>query len=186
MHVSTFAIAVGLLSTTTSAASSYLRATALVTNAQNHSQLECWQFTTPLNISAAAGTSGAATFAFPASTESIYTLIPGRFNGGTHNAPAPQLVVFLSGLAHITLPVPVHGNSSLDEAWVLGGADGLVIAADTLGSGHITTYPLDEPTASLQIPFASVDEMPAHEVVGNGPCRFSSGDAQVVMGGGYQ
>ena len=80
----------------------------------------------------------------------------------------------------------VHGNSSLDEAWVLGGADGLLIAADTVGSGHITTYPLDEPTASLQIPFASADEMSAHEIIGSGPCRFGSGDAQVVMGGGYR
>jgi len=95
-------------------------------------------------------------------------------------------VVFLSGLAHITLPVPVHGNSSLDEAWIPGGADGLIIAADTLGTGHIATYPLDEPTASLQIPFASADEMPAHEVIGSGPCRFGSGNAQAAMGGGYR
>ncbi|TKA83907.1 hypothetical protein B0A55_00191 [Friedmanniomyces simplex] len=185
MHAPTFALAVSLLGTAF-AANSYLQATALVTNAQNHSQLECWQFTTPLNISTAAGTSGAATFAFSASTETIYTVIPGRFNGGTHNAPAPQLVVFLSGLAHITLPVPIHGNSTLDEAWVPGGTDGLIIAVDTQGSGHITTYPLDEPTASLQIPFASADDLPAHEIVASGPCRFDSGNAQVVEGGGYR
>lgn len=89
---------VGLLATllgvvATAAASnnsSYLQATAIVTNAQNHSALQCWQFTTPVNISTEAGTSGAATFAFPDTTETIYTVIPPRFNGGTHNAPVPQ------------------------------------------------------------------------------------------------
>lgn len=69
--------------------SSYLTATALVTNQANHSALECWEFDSPFTISAAAGTSGAATYKFNASSAE-YTVIPPRFNGGTHNAPAPQ------------------------------------------------------------------------------------------------
>jgi len=72
--------------------SSYLQATALVTNAQDHSILQCWQFTKPVSISSQAGTSGAATFVLPNATETIYTVIPPRFNGGTHNAPLPQYV----------------------------------------------------------------------------------------------
>jgi len=68
----------------------YLTATALVTNAQNHSALECWEFTSPLNTSSSAGTSGAATFNFVNVEEAEYTVIPPRFDGGTHNAPAPQ------------------------------------------------------------------------------------------------
>ena len=68
----------------------YLTATALVTNGQNHSALECWAFTNPLTTSSSAGTSGAATFNFANVEEAEYTVIPPRFNGGTHNAPAPQ------------------------------------------------------------------------------------------------
>lgn len=68
----------------------YLKATAIVTNSEKHSALECWQFTDPVDISTDAGTSGSATYTFPNTNETVYTVIPGRFNGGTHNAPAPQ------------------------------------------------------------------------------------------------
>ena len=91
------------------------------------------------------------------------------------------MVAFMSGLAHITLPVPIHSDATLDEAWVPGGMDGLIIAVDTKGTGHITTYPLDEPTVALQIAFGSADGVPAHEVVSSGPCHFGSGDAQVLQ-----
>ncbi|KAK4955944.1 hypothetical protein LTR10_006883 [Elasticomyces elasticus] len=179
MHLSAISLTVSLLSIA-AAADSFLQATALVTNAQNHTELQCWKFNTPLNISSAAGTSGAATFTFTGTTKTTYTVLPGRFDGGTHNAPAPQLVAFLSGLAHITLPVPVYGNSTLDEAWISGGVNGLIIAADATGTGHKTTYPLDEVTVALQIPFASADDLPEHEVTDRGPCRFDTGSAQLV------
>ena len=70
----------------------YLQATAIVTNAQNHSQLECWQFTKPVTSSSDAGTAGAATFTFPQANDTVYTVIPPRFSGGIHNAPVPQWV----------------------------------------------------------------------------------------------
>lgn len=73
--------------------SSYLQATALVTNAQNHSALQCWQFTTPATVSTDAGTSGSATFTLANTAETVYTVIPARFDGGTHNAPVPQYVL---------------------------------------------------------------------------------------------
>lgn len=75
------------------ASNTFLHATAIVTNAHNHSALECWQFTTPATISADAGTSGAVNFAFSQARATEYTQIPARFDGGTHNAPAPQYAV---------------------------------------------------------------------------------------------
>jgi len=84
-------------------------------------------------------------------------------------------VVFLSGLIHITLPVPVTGNRSLDEAYLVGGANGVLFAADTMGTGHITTYPGDQPTVTLQIRFEN-GIIPGHEVLHEGPCHYQ-GDA---------
>ena len=63
--------------------------------------------------------------------------------------PARRLVLFTSGLAHVTLP-----NSS-DEAWIQGGKYGLIVAADTpdvSGDGHFTEYPGDADTVALQVP----------------------------------
>ncbi|KAK8151250.1 hypothetical protein BKA80DRAFT_287095 [Phyllosticta citrichinensis] len=93
--------------------------TSLVTNAQNNSALECWKFTTPLTSPSTPGISGSMFYAFNLSTTNQYTVIPARFDGGIHNAPAPQFVFFASGLAHLSLP---HGD---DEAWILGGVNGL-------------------------------------------------------------
>ena len=92
-----------------------------------------------------------------------------------------RIVAFLSGLAHITLPVPAYGNSTLDEAWVVGGANGLIIAVDVVGSGHITTYPSDQATVALQVPLESEEALPAHGVVALGPCHYSSGSGQLQM-----
>lgn len=68
----------------------YLHATALITTPSNASALQCWRFTTPASVSTDAGTSGSATFAFTNTTETVYTVIPPRFDGGTHRAPRPQ------------------------------------------------------------------------------------------------
>ncbi|KAL2357592.1 hypothetical protein BJ546DRAFT_1058167 [Cryomyces antarcticus] len=157
----------------------YLTATAIVTNGQNHSALECWEFSTPLAVSSDAGTRGVSVFNFAGVTSAVYTVIPPRFNGGTHDAPRPQIVLFLSGLAHITLPERTSLNASHDEAWILGGADALVLALDVVGTGHVTTYPSDEPTVSVQLPFAGSGRVPAHRVLGAGPC---AGEGQVVGG----
>lgn len=76
-------------------------------------------------------------------------------------------VVFLSGLAHITLP-----NSTV-EAYVPGGKHGAILALDTADvskSGHITTYPSNEVTTSLEIPLGE-EGVPAHRVLYQGPCK---------------
>ena len=77
-----------------------------------------------------------------------------------------RFVVFLSGLAHITLP------NSTDEAWVQGGRNGLIIATDTaaLSTGHITEYPSGDETLALQIPTAD-GKVPGHILVHSGPCE---------------
>ena len=89
-------------------------------------------------------------------------------------------MAFLAGVAHVTLPIPTSKNKSLDEAWILGGPQGFLIAIDTEGAGHTTTYPSDQPTVALQIPWASVDDIPAHSVVADGPCYFASSGSQIM------
>lgn len=71
--------------------------------------------------------------------------------------------MFTAGLAHVTLP------DDPAEAWVFGGRDGIIIAVDTLGAGHNTSYPSNEQTVALQIPFARA-QIPDHVVLNDGPC----------------
>ncbi|KAF1985907.1 hypothetical protein K402DRAFT_356312 [Aulographum hederae CBS 113979] len=145
---------------------SYLTATAIVTTPQNTSAFECWKFTTPLASSATGGTVGAQVLSFESlANRATYTLLPARFDGGVHNAPSVQLVIFLSGVIHLTLP------NSTAETWVIGGANGMIVAADVTGTGHRTVYPTDETTVAIQVPFeGGVGELPAYEVAGEGPC----------------
>ena len=75
-------------------------------------------------------------------------------------------VVFLSGLAHITLP------NSTTEAWVEGGKNGVILALDTVdvsAFGHFTTYPSQERTTAVQIPLGEKG-VPGHWVLHEGPC----------------
>lgn len=69
---------------------SYLIATAIYTNAQNDSALQCWEFATPFTESSSAGAAGAETLTFFDLANMTYTHIPPRFAGGVHNAPMPQ------------------------------------------------------------------------------------------------
>jgi hypothetical protein len=58
-------------------------------------------------------------------------------------------VIFLAGLAHITLP------NSTAEAWVAGGKNEAILALDTAdvsAFGHYTTYPSKGQTIALEIP----------------------------------
>lgn len=77
----------------------------------------------------------------------------------------------ISGLAHVTLP---EGD---DELWIREGANGLIVAADTVGDGHFTEYPSDKPSVALQIPFAG-GRFPAHRVIKHGVC-----DDELFVGG---
>ena len=86
---------------------------------------------------------------------------------GADQHTAHRWVVFLSGLAYITLP-----GDSTTSAYVEGGQLGLIFAADTSdvsGSGHNTSYPGVTETIALQIPTQD-GEIPSHSVLHAGPC----------------
>lgn len=60
-----------------------------------------------------------------------------------------------------------------DEAWVMEGVNGLLVAVDVAGEGHYTDYPSDKTTIALQVPFDN-GVVPSHTVVHPGACKSSS------------
>lgn len=76
--------------------------------------------------------------------------------------------MLLSGLAHVTFP-DTQENDDENELWIVPGVNGLIIAADTVGDGHVTRYPADIPSVALQIPFTD-GKPPEHRVVSDGIC----------------
>lgn len=75
-----------------------------------------------------------------------------------------RFFVLLSGMAHITFPY------NDQEAWVMEGVNGFLVANDVKGIGHYTTYPSDKETVALQVPFEE-GNVPDHEVLGRGACH---------------
>ncbi|KAJ4983627.1 small secreted protein [Stagonosporopsis vannaccii] len=142
----------------------YLTAPALVT-VDNRTVIQCWRLTSPFVTSSTPGTVGAQAAVVGNATNLAYTVLPPRFNGGLHTAPVPQLVHFLSGLAHVTLP-----NDTTQDLWLVGGPGGLVFATDTTGPGHITTYPSDQQTVGIVAPFEGA-RVPGYEVLREGGCE---------------
>jgi len=75
--------------------------------------------------------------------------------------------MFLTGLAHITLP------SGKNEVYIKGGIkQGLVIDTDVAANsrdGHTTAYPSDKETILMQIPIKD-GIIPPHKVIHDGPC----------------
>ncbi|KAI1767828.1 hypothetical protein GGR53DRAFT_480841 [Hypoxylon sp. FL1150] len=131
------------------------------------STLECWQMNTPFDISTQPGTSGSAVATLSSVSNLSYTIIPSNFDGGIHNAPHAQWVVYTSGMAYVTLP-----DDDSTSAVVLGGEFGLVFAADTADvslKGHRTQYPGLTETIGLQIPTQD-GKVPEHRLLHMGPC----------------
>ncbi|KAF2023705.1 hypothetical protein EK21DRAFT_80253 [Setomelanomma holmii] len=141
----------------------YLIAPALVSR-NNSTIIQCWKLTTSFKRSSIPGISGTQVATISNNTNLAYTILPPRYNGGLHTAPAPQLVHFLSGIAHVTLP-----QDNTADIWIVGGKGGLLFATDTTGVGHITTYPSDQETVALVAPFAG-GVIPSFEVQNEGPC----------------
>jgi hypothetical protein len=141
----------------------YLVAPALVTH-NNHTIIQCWKLASPFQRSSVPGVSGAQVATISNNTNLAYSILPPRFDGGVHTAPAPQIVHFLSGAVHITLP-----QDDSVELWLVGGKAGLLFAVDTTGSGHISRYPSDQETIALTAPFAG-GKTPNYEVLFEGPC----------------
>lgn len=67
-----------------------LNVTTIAANLRNESVLECWQLTAPFVASLTAGVSGAAVAPLGETAATSFGVIPGRFDGGLHNAPAVQ------------------------------------------------------------------------------------------------
>ncbi|EKV04891.1 WD40 repeat-like protein [Penicillium digitatum] len=134
----------------------------------NRSTLECWALQPGFETSDQPGQVGTATLNLDAiGGNASFAVLPAGFDGGRHNAPALQWVVFLSGLAHITLP------TSTTEAWIEGGKNGAILALDTAdvsALGHFTTYPSQERTTSVVIPLGKKG-VPGHRVLHEGPCQ---------------
>ncbi|GFN13257.1 hypothetical protein AtubIFM55763_001298 [Aspergillus tubingensis] len=169
--LTTFLAAAAAASTTTALAASTtttfpstLNITTLTAH-NNQSVLECWALDPGYSTSAQAGVSGTAMLNLGSVTNNATNLlIPGEYDGGRHNAPTNQWVIFLSGVAHITLP------NSTDDAWIVGGKNGAILALDTAevsALGHYTTYPTEESTVALEI---ALKEIPGHRVLHSGAC----------------
>ncbi|KAH9043929.1 hypothetical protein EDB85DRAFT_733685 [Lactarius pseudohatsudake] len=143
----------------------YLNVTALTAHG-GVSVFECWQLLPGFATSSQTGTAGASILQLGNLANASFSVIPPGFNAGFHSAPAKQWVVFLSGLAHVTLA------NSTDEAFINGGKNGLIFAADTSDvslKGHSTNYPSKEETRAIQIPTGGL--IPQHTVLYNGPCK---------------
>ncbi|OQE43512.1 hypothetical protein PENCOP_c003G04369 [Penicillium coprophilum] len=134
----------------------------------NRSTLECWALQSGFETSVQPGQAGSAALDLGTiGGNASFTVLPAGFDGGRHNAPALQWVVFLSGLAHITLP------NSTTEAWIEGGKNGVILALDTAdvsALGHFTTYPSQDQTTSVLIPLGEKG-VPGHQVLHKGPCQ---------------
>jgi hypothetical protein len=142
----------------------FLNITALTAH-NGASALECWQLLPGFATSSQTGTVGASSLQLGNLANGSYSVIPPLFDAGFHNAPSAQWVIFLSGLAHITLA------NSTDEAYVPGGKNGLIFAADTSDVsklGHATNYPSKDETRAIQIPTGG--SIPSHTVLYSGPC----------------
>jgi hypothetical protein len=66
----------------------YLNLTAISAR-EGESILECWEIG-PILRSSVPGTSGASSMFLGDTTNATYTIIPPRFDGGLHTAPAAQ------------------------------------------------------------------------------------------------
>ena len=80
--------------TASSSSGTYLELTSIVTK-KGVSAFECWRLKSPFSTSSGAGTSGASTLNINDLANATYTILPPRFEGGVHNAPHAQCVVFL-------------------------------------------------------------------------------------------
>lgn len=67
----------------------YLSLTA-ISAANGESTLECWQLANPFAVSSTAGTAGTAVAQLGEISIASYVVLPARFDGGLHRAPAVQ------------------------------------------------------------------------------------------------
>ncbi|KAF2716543.1 hypothetical protein K431DRAFT_235136 [Polychaeton citri CBS 116435] len=134
--------------------------TALLSDEAGELRFECWEMEEPFHRYP---TVGMAMQAFANVSNISYVVIPPRSSEGFHKPPHPMFFVLLAGLAHVRIP------GQPEDLWIAEGMGNLMIAADTIGKGHITDYPLNKETVALQIPFRD-GVSPAHQVAKDGVC----------------
>ena len=69
----------------------FLNLTA-ISASNGHSTLECWQLTDPFAVSNTPGTTGTAIQQLGNASNASFTILPPKFDGGAHRAPAVQWV----------------------------------------------------------------------------------------------
>jgi hypothetical protein len=81
--------------------------------------------------------------------------------------------IVLSGLIHFKIPNSTL-EPSLSEAWIQGGRNGLIIAADISPRsqyGHFAEFPSDAATVLVQVPTVN-GGIPDHDILHTGPCGW--------------
>ncbi|KAK2612546.1 hypothetical protein QQS21_001484 [Conoideocrella luteorostrata] len=145
---------------------SHLRLSAVVSGRDGKAAFECWQFENPF---VKYPTVGQATDLAQLSNVT-YVVLPAGSNEGIHKPPHPMLFVLLTGTAHLTLP------STGETLHLEAGENGLIVANDMDGEGHISEYPAKHPSIALQLPFEG-GQVPKHKIVRDGPCIDATHDA---------
>ncbi|CCD45303.1 hypothetical protein QC760_006172 [Botrytis cinerea] len=137
-----------------------------ITASNNITIFQCWQLTDPIIYKEQPGYGSEMIYQnLGAMANATFGYLPANFPGAAHVAPASQYVVFLSGEMVVTIP------ETNQTASFKAGANGIVIDADTQdvsANGHVTAS-LDEPVATLQIPFLG-GVAPGYTVLHEGVC----------------
>ncbi|KAF5872212.1 uncharacterized protein Bfra_005566 [Botrytis fragariae] len=137
-----------------------------ITASKNISIFQCWQLTDPIISGEQPGYGSEMILQnLGAMGNATYGYLSANFPGAAHVAPAAQYVVLLSGQMVITI------SETNQTATFTAGANGIIVAADTQdksANGHMTAS-LDEPVATLQIPFLG-GVPPGYKVLHDGVC----------------
>lgn len=111
-----------------------------ITASNGSSIFECWQIAS-FAASAQAGTSGALNLFLSDAANISYTIIPARFDGGLHRAPAAQYVMTFGFTLHISLNHVISNSyPPLYDAQSCGNTDKLRhrFVYFTSGLAHVT------------------------------------------------
>ncbi|KAI9699196.1 MAG: hypothetical protein M1820_007275 [Bogoriella megaspora] len=150
----------------------HLQIPALVTDANNNSVFECWQLEPSILSAQFPGPKGFQVvdeISFGLVEEAEYWVLPPGFDGGLLSTGVPALIHVVSGLMRTALS---HDPSTV--GWLVGGVAGAMILADMMGSGHQVSYPTDESTVILWLPFKD-GMLPEYTVLGQGVCSTNLG-----------
>lgn len=142
-----------------------LRLSAVVNEEQYpyDAKIECWELDTSFHDYPTIG----ASLPLADVSNLTYVTLPPKSAEGLHHPPHHMLFILLAGLAHVTLP----SDPMSAGLWIMEGLNPVIVATDTLGVGHNTSYPSNKTTIALQAPFKD-GMIPEHIIVAQGPCAI--------------